>query len=99
MRALLLICMGLLLLALVDLPIGYYTLLRIVVTIGAGAVIVTEFENGFNFWVIVFGLVAILFNPLIPVYLGDKEAWMPIDLITAILFGIKSFTTKSNKNE
>jgi|SRR5690554_684743 hypothetical protein len=99
MRALLLICTGLLLLALVDLPIGYYTLLRIVVTIGAGAVVVTEFENGINFWVIVFGLVAILFNPLIPVYLGDKEAWMPIDLIAAILFGIKSFTTKSNKNE
>lgn len=99
MRALLLICTGLLLLALVDLPIGYYTLLRIVVTIGAGAVVVTEFENGINFWVVVFGLVAILFNPLIPVYLGDKEAWMPIDLIAAILFGIKSFTTKSNKNE
>lgn len=99
MRTLLLICTGLLLLALVDLPIGYYTLLRIVVTIGAGAVLITEFENGINFWVIVFGLIAILFNPLIPVYLGDKEAWMPIDLIAAILFGVKSFTTKSNKNE
>lgn len=99
MRTLLLICTGFLLLALVNLPIGYYTLLRIVVTIGAGAVVITEFENGINFWVIVFGLIAILFNPLIPVYLGDKEAWMPIDLIAAILFGVKSFTTKSNKNE
>ncbi len=97
MRPLLLICAGLLLLALVDLPIGYYTLLRIVVTIGAVAIVVTEFENGINFWVIAFGLIAILFNPLIPVYLGDKSAWMPIDLITAILFGIKSFTLKNNK--
>lgn len=97
MRALLLICTGLLLLALVDLPIGYYTLLRIVVTIGAVAIVATEFENEINFWIIVFGLIAILFNPLIPVYLGDKSAWMPIDLITAILFGIKSFTLKNNK--
>ncbi|MDA0740583.1 MAG: hypothetical protein O2862_01570 [Bacteroidetes bacterium] len=97
MRTLLLICTGLLLLALVDLPIGYYTLLRIVVTIGAVAIVVTEFENGINFWVIAFGLITILFNPLIPIYLGDKSAWMPIDLITAILFGIKSFTLKINK--
>ena len=85
--------------ALADLPIGYYTLLRIVVTIGAVAVVAAEFESGMSFWVVAFGLVAIIFNPLIPIYLGDKDAWMPIDIITAILFGIKSFTLKSNKNE
>ena len=98
MRLLLLICTGLLLLALADLPIGYYTLLRIVVSIGAVAVVVTEFDNGINFWVIAFGLVAILFNPLIPVYLGNKGAWIPIDIITAILFGIKSFNINNLKN-
>jgi hypothetical protein len=98
MRALLLICTGLLLLALVDLPIGYYTLLRIAVTIGAVAVVVAEFENGLNFWVIAFGLIAIIFNPLIPIYFGDKSTWMPIDLITAVLFAIKSFINQNNKN-
>jgi hypothetical protein len=98
MRALLLICTGLLLLALVDLPIGYYTLLRIAVTIGAVAVVVAEFENGINFWVIAFGLIAIIFNPLIPIYFGDKSTWMPIDLITAVLFAIKSFINQNNKN-
>lgn len=89
--------MGILLLALIDLPIGYYTFLRIVVTIGAVAVVVTEFQNGFNFWVIAFGIIAILFNPLIPIYLGEKSAWAPIDLISAILFGIKSFTNQNKK--
>ena len=98
MKALLLICTGLLILALLDLPIGYYTFLRIVVTIGAVAVVVIELENGINFWIIAFGLIAILFNPLIPVYLGDKSTWMPIDLITAILFGIKSFNNQKQKN-
>ena len=98
MKALLLICTGLLLFSLIDLPIGYYTFLRIVVTIGAVAVVITEYENGINFWVIVFGLIAILFNPLIPVYLGDKSAWMPIDIITAILFGTKSFINQNHKN-
>lgn len=99
MKLLGLICAALLLLALIDLPIGYYTFLRIIVTIGAIAIIVKEFENGFNFWVVAFGIIAILFNPLIPVYLNDKDAWMPIDVIAAVLFIIKLLTFKSNKDE
>jgi hypothetical protein len=97
MKTLLLICAGLLFIGLVDLPIGFYTLLRIVVTIGSVAVVVTEFENGLSFWIITFGLIGILFNPLIPVYLNDKSAWMPIDIIGGIIFIIKSFTLKQNK--
>ena len=91
---LLLICAALLLLGVANLPIGYYTLLRVVVTIGALAVVVTEFENGLNFWVITFGLIAIVFNPIIPIYLNDKSVWMPIDIIGGIIFVIKSFILK-----
>lgn len=94
MKSLLLICAGLLFIGLINLPIGYYTLLRIIVTIGSVAVVVTEFENGLNFWDITFGLIAILFNPLIPIYLNDKSSWMPIDIIGGIIFVIKSFTLK-----
>lgn len=94
MKGLLLICAGLLFLGMADLPIGYYTLLRIAVTIGAGSFVITEFENGLNFWTISFGIIAVLLNPLIPVYLNDKSAWMVIDLICGVLFVIKSFTFK-----
>jgi hypothetical protein len=96
MKTLLLICAGLLLIGLIDLPIGYYTFLRIVVTIGSVTVVITEFNNGLNFWVIIFGLIAIIFNPLKPIYLNDKSAWMPIDIIGGIIFLIKSFTIKQN---
>lgn len=96
MRILLLACAALLLLALIDLPIGYYTFLRIIVSIGAVTVIINEYENGVNFWLIAFGFLLILFNPLFPIYLNDKDAWAPIDIIAAILFGIKSFTLKSS---
>jgi len=94
MRYLLLICTGLLLLALLRLPIGYYTFLRIVVTIGAVTVVVSEFKSKINFWVITFGIIAVLFNPLIPIYLGNRVVWAPIDIIVAGLFLIKSFTLK-----
>jgi hypothetical protein len=96
MKHLLLVCAGLLFLALVDLPIGYYTLLRIIVTIGAIAVVVTETENGINFWVVTFGIIAIIFNPLIQIYL-NKEAWIPLDIITSILFTIKAFINTEKK--
>lgn|SRR5690554_454727 len=99
MKYLLIICAVLLFLALADLPIGYYTFLRIIVTIGAVAVVISEFENGINFWLIAFGILAILFNPLIPVYLNDKSAWMPIDIIAGIIFLVKSFTYKTKINE
>lgn len=92
MRALLLICSALLFLGLINLPIGYYTFLRIIVTIGSIAVIVNEYKEEFTFWIITFGIIAILFNPLLPIYLNNKALWIPIDIITGILFGIKSFT-------
>ena len=94
MKILLLISAILLLLGIANLPIGYYSLLRIVVTITSVVVIVKEYENELNFWVITFGLIAVLFNPIIPIYLNNKSAWMPIDIVCGIIFVIKSFTLK-----
>lgn len=42
-----------------------------------------------------FGIVAIIFNPVIPVYLHDKGVWMMIDIITMILFIIQIAKTRS----
>lgn len=92
MKAVLFICSALLFLAVSELPIGYYTLLRIAVTAGAVIVVFNESKNGFNFWTIAFSLIAILFNPIVPVYLNDKSLWMPVDIICGIIFIIKAFS-------
>ena len=71
-----------------------YTLVRIAITIGA---VIAAFQNsshGINIWSIMFGIVAILFNPIIPVYLHDKGAWMMIDIIAMILFIIQIVRNK-----
>ena len=44
-----------------------------------------EIERFWALWT--FGLVAVLFNPLLPIYL-TREVWIPIDLLTAVLFSI-----------
>ena len=68
------------------LPIGYYTLVRLVVTAAAAYIAYDTFQKDKQSgWIWVFGFVAILFNPLIPIYL-DKEIWMVIDLAAAVLF-------------
>ena len=82
-----------------DLPIGYYTFVRIIITIGAVCIIVNEPVKDLNFWRVAFGLIAIVFNPIIPVYLHDKAIWMPIDIIAAILFTIKLSILKSNASK
>jgi hypothetical protein len=92
MKGLMILCGILLLVGIADMPIGYYTLLRLVVTIGSVAVVVAEMEKGITPWVIAFGLLALLFNPFIPVYLNDKDAWVPIDLIGGVLFFIKAYS-------
>lgn len=94
MKTLLFISSGLLLIALVNLPIGYYTLLRIIITIASIGIILVEIKNGINFWTIAFGLIAVLFNPLIPIYLNDKEIWKIIDIICAFIFIIKGLIIK-----
>ncbi|MCP6718811.1 MAG: hypothetical protein KJI71_01085 [Patescibacteria group bacterium] len=71
-------------------PYGYYVLLRWVVA-GAAVFIwwvASELERKNWSWLMIG--IAILFNPLIPIYL-DKGVWVVIDFIVAILFLIAIF--------
>lgn len=85
MKSLALLSAVVLLLALAPLPIGYYTFLRIAVTLSA-AIMISKEINSINMWCILFGITAIIFNPIIPIYLYQKSLWMPIDIAAAILF-------------
>ena len=68
-------------------PIGYYTLVRLIVTAAAAYISWQTFmQNKQSGWVWIFAFVAILFNPLMPVYLNSKPLWIMIDLATAGLF-------------
>jgi hypothetical protein len=97
MKTFLLICSSLLFLGVANMPIGYYNFLRIMVTIGAVLIIIQELKDGTGMWVVIFGIVAVLFNPLIPVYLGKKENWLLIDLISAVLFLVKVLSNEKLK--
>lgn len=83
----LLIPAGMLLLALMPLPYGYYLLLRLVVCIAAGMVAFFAFSSvpRIHWRIVTFGMIALLFNPFVRIHL-TRELWAPIDVIVAILF-------------
>ncbi len=77
-----------LLLVFLDWNYGYYTFLRLIITgtaIYYGYYLYTELkEQNFWFWVLVG--IALLFNPVVPVYLHDKSLWLIIDILVASFF-------------
>jgi len=74
-------------------PYGYYTLLRLIVCGSAIFLVWIASELEKPFWIVLMGIIALLFNPIIPFHL-DKETWVVIDVIVAILFFISIFTIK-----
>ena len=72
-------------LAVFPLPYGFYTFLRLSVTV-AGVMAALELKKENNFLWILLGAIALFFNPFIPVHL-DKGLWFPIDLFVAGTFG------------
>lgn len=81
------------------LPYGYYTLLRIVAfAVFSWAAYIT-FDNKEELFPWLLVILAILFNPIIKVYL-PKEVWMVIDTCSGLVLIIfsKRITVNENKN-
>lgn len=77
----------LLFLALLPFPYGYYILLRLGVGIAAGFLTYDEYRlrGRVSGWTVALAIVALLFNPIIPVHL-TREIWVPINIATGLMF-------------
>ena len=82
---------------LISFPYGFYTLLRLIISITAGVIIYHSYKNvgGINEIIILFGLILILYNPVIPIKLS-RELWMPINFITSGIYIYGFFKIKKN---
>jgi hypothetical protein len=71
---------------LLPLPYGYYQSMRIVVCLASASILFFTFRGlRSQFWEGVFILVAILFNPIVPIYL-TRPLWFWIDISVAGMF-------------
>lgn len=80
--------------AIFKLPIEYYTFLRTIVSLGALLLIYVWTKQKSYVLTVVFILVLILFNPLLPIYLHRESIWIPLDIITGLLFLLIAFYPK-----
>ena len=81
------------LIAIADLPYGYYTLMRLVVCATAVFVIVVAVKLGRMWAVWAFSVVALLFNPIVPVHL-TKSLWQPLDFIAGVLLIVSALAVR-----
>ncbi|MDD4052013.1 MAG: hypothetical protein PHR28_08970 [candidate division Zixibacteria bacterium] len=90
------IAAGLLFWALGRHPYDYYTLLRWVVCGTTVFCLYLSVKAGNSIWTWGFGILAFLFNPIIPVHLS-RNTWAIVDTATAValLFSILLFKLKS----
>ena len=80
------------LIALLPMPYGYYTILRICVSICGGLTAYIYFNAGRRdicVWLCI--AVAIIFNPIVPVHL-NREVWSIFNVLVAGLFGYLAYT-------
>ena len=79
-------------------PYGYYNILRVVVCVSAVfmAVRAMKTENGQLLpWL--FGGLALLYNPVLPVHLNEKAIWMMVNAFTAVVFFVFRNLTSSKE--
>lgn len=81
------------------LPVEYYTFLRILISIGALIVLYHVLISKQYYFTIIFLVILILFNPVFPIYLYRKNLWIPIDVITGILFLLINFIDKPEQKK
>ena len=73
------------LIGLAAMPYGYYGLLRIVLSLTGAVGFVEARRRGLETYMWVFGVVVVVYNPVLPVKLGDKSLWIVVNVVTLIV--------------
>jgi amino acid transporter len=75
-----------LVIALFPLPIGYFTLSRLVVSACALYYAIQFHKRNNTTYTWIYGFLVVLYNPVIPIYLYEKFIWVVVNLITIYIF-------------
>ena len=72
-------------LGIMPLPFGFYMLLRIIICLTAVVGFLRAQEAKQTNWLWIYGVLAVLYNPVLPVHLMLKPLWILINLVTIVL--------------
>lgn len=71
---------------LLRLPYGYYVILRTTICISAAFGFSLAVQRRSDKWMWIYGVAAVLYNPVFPVRLGDKVLWIILNVATITVF-------------
>ena len=91
-----LILAALLLLCLAPMPYGYYQLVRFVSMVVFAVMAYQYYVKKQELWAVVFGALALLFQPFFKVALG-RTMWNIVDVVVAIILLVMAFIDKKKK--
>ncbi len=83
--------------ALANNPYGYYQFLRWAILVIGGYSAYSVYKLGNKSWPWIFGIIAILFNPLIP-FTFQRGTWQFIDLSVAVLLLLSIFLLRKSQS-
>ncbi len=80
------------LIALFDMPVNYYKLLRFIVVAACGIIIWDLHKSSSSdakktWFTVIFGMLAIFYNPIMPIEL-DEDSWRWFNLVGAVVFAL-----------
>ena len=85
------------LIAIADLPYGYYQLLRIVVMVASIWLVAYYWSKQAQTPAVVFGCIGILFNPVFKIHM-ERETHLWFNIAAAAIFAVALFTTLRTKH-
>lgn len=91
------IASALMILAVIDLPYAYYPLLRFIGLFAFGLAAYLSFQANVKIIPFLLGLMAIIFNPFIKIYLG-RDLWMVMDIVAGIGLAFWTMSYYTNRN-
>lgn len=87
-----------LLLCIFPMPYGFYTIIRVVITVLSCYLAYQYYSFNKVFLALTFGIIALLFQPFVKLTLG-RELWLIVDIVVAALLLILSFKDKFSVNK
>lgn len=82
-----------------DMPYGYYNLLRLLIC-GFSLFLLlgdTPLRVAWQRWLT--GALAVLYNPLIPIHIGDKNIWIVLNVLTAAWFWFLALRSRTEEGD
>lgn len=89
---------GFLLLSFFPMPIGYYSLLRLIITISAFYLAYLEYgkSKSITIFSVIFVIVGLLFNPIFKIYF-HRYQWQTIDVVVLVIYVVHYLKRKKDE--